>query len=85
MGRVASRPPLSSGPAVTAPSATARPLFSGPAGRALLVLALINLLNYLDRFVVSALAESLKRSELQLSDTQLGLLMTGFVVVYMLA
>lgn len=70
---------------MTAPSATARPLFSGPAGSALLVLALINLLNYLDRFVVSALAESLKRSELQLSDTQLGLLMTGFVVVYMLA
>ena len=63
----------------------ARPLLSGPAGRALLVLALINLLNYLDRFVVSALAESLKRSELALTDTQLGLLMTGFVVVYMLA
>jgi predicted MFS family arabinose efflux permease len=62
-----------------------RPLLYGPAGRALLVLALINLLNYLDRFVVSALAEPLKRSELQLSDTQLGLLMTGFVVVYMLA
>jgi predicted MFS family arabinose efflux permease len=67
------------------PPAAARPLLSGAAGRALLVLALINLLNYLDRFVVSALAESLKRSELALSDTQLGLLMTGFVVVYMLA
>jgi predicted MFS family arabinose efflux permease len=49
------------------------------------VLALINLFNYLDRFVVSALAESLKHSSLALSDTQLGLLMTGFVVVYMLA
>jgi predicted MFS family arabinose efflux permease len=60
-------------------------LFSGAAGRALLVLTLVNLLNYLDRFVVSALAGSLKRSELALSDTQLGLLMTGFVVVYMLA
>jgi MFS family permease len=60
-------------------------LFSGAAGRALLVLTLVNLLNYLDRFVVSALAGSLKRSELALSDTQLGLLMPGFVVVYMLA
>jgi predicted MFS family arabinose efflux permease len=60
-------------------------LLSGPAGRALLVLTLINLFNYLDRFVVSALAETLKRSPLALSDTQLGLLMTGFVVVYMLA
>lgn len=51
---------------------------------ALVTLAFINLLNYLDRFVVSALAESLKRSELGLTDTQLGLLMTGFVLVYML-
>ncbi len=70
---------------MSAPSSTARPLFAGTAGRALLVLTLINLLNYLDRFVVSALAEPLKRSELRLTDTQLGLLMTGFVVVYMLA
>ncbi len=58
------------------------PLLSGTAGGALAVLALVNLLNYLDRFVVSALVESLKRSELALSDTQLGLLMTGFIVVY---
>jgi MFS family permease len=67
------------------PSAAAPSLFSGAAGRALVVLTLINLFNYLDRFVVSALAESLKRSALALTDTQLGLLMTGFVVVYMLA
>jgi predicted MFS family arabinose efflux permease len=52
---------------------------------ALATLAFINLFNYLDRFVVSALAESLKRSELALTDTRLGLLATGFVVVYMLA
>jgi MFS family permease len=50
----------------------------------LAVLTFINLFNYLDRYVVSALAESLKKSELSLSDTQLGLLMTGFVIVYML-
>ncbi|HXO20402.1 MAG TPA: MFS transporter [Thermoanaerobaculia bacterium] len=52
---------------------------------ALAVLTLINLFNYLDRYVVSALVESLKRSELHLSDTQLGSLMTGFILVYMLA
>src|SRR6266496_1366635 len=51
---------------------------------ALAVLTLINLFNYLDRYVVASLVESLKRSELRLSDTQLGSLMTGFVIVYML-
>ena len=60
-----------------------------PAGRAawigLGVLTLINLFNYLDRYVVASLVESLKKSELHLSDTQAGSLMTGFVLVYMLA
>lgn len=50
----------------------------------LAVLTLINLFNYLDRFVISSLLESLKKSELRLSDTQLGLLATGFILVYML-
>jgi MFS transporter, Spinster family, sphingosine-1-phosphate transporter len=72
-------------PAVASQEGSRPSLFSGLAGRALVVLALINLFNYLDRFVVSALVESLKRSELALSDTQAGLLMTGFVIVYMLA
>jgi MFS family permease len=53
--------------------------------RALAVLTLINLFNYLDRWIVAALAESMKHSELQLSDTQLGSLMTGFIIVYMIA
>jgi MFS transporter, Spinster family, sphingosine-1-phosphate transporter len=53
--------------------------------RALAVLTLINLFNYLDRWIVAALAESMKHSELTLSDTQLGSLMTGFLIVYMLA
>jgi len=61
--------------------AEAKPL----ARTALAVLTLINLFNYLDRWIVAALAESMKHSELQLSDTQLGALMTGFIVVYMLA
>jgi MFS family permease len=53
--------------------------------RALAVLTLINLFNYLDRWIVAALAESMKHSELGLSDTQLGSLMTGFIIVYMIA
>ena len=52
---------------------------------ALAVLTLINLFNYLDRWIVAALVESIKHSELQLSDKQIGLLMSGFIVVYLLA
>ena len=51
----------------------------------LFVLTFINLFNYLDRFVVSALLESLRHSELHLSDTELGWLGSGFVLVYMAA
>jgi MFS family permease len=51
---------------------------------ALAVLTLLNLFNYLDRFVLSSLVESLKSSELRLTDTQLGALATGFILVYML-
>jgi MFS family permease len=53
------------------------------AGLALGVLTFINLLNYLDRFVVSALAETLKHSALALSDFKLGSLMTSFLLVYL--
>ncbi len=49
------------------------------------VARVINLFNYLDRWIVAALAESMKLSELRLSDGQLGSLMTGFLIVYMLA
>jgi MFS transporter, Spinster family, sphingosine-1-phosphate transporter len=59
-------------------------LLSGPAGRALAILTAINLLNYLDRYVISALLESL-RAELWLTDARLGSLATVFIVVYMLA
>lgn len=51
------------------------------ARRALVLLTLVNLFNYLDRYVVSALVESL-RLEMSLTDTELGWLMTGFVIVY---
>jgi MFS transporter, Spinster family, sphingosine-1-phosphate transporter len=50
----------------------------------LAVLSFINLFSYLDRYVVSALIESLKHSELGLSDANLGSLMSGFLVVYTL-
>jgi MFS family permease len=51
---------------------------------ALAILTLINMFNYLDRWVVAAVLESIKRSELHPTDTQLGLLGTGFIVVYTL-
>ncbi|MFZ0497766.1 MAG: MFS transporter [Steroidobacteraceae bacterium] len=49
------------------------------------VLTGINLLNYLDRYVVSALLPDLRRAPLYLNDFQLGTLMSGFLVVYTLA
>lgn len=54
------------------------------ARRGLVVLTVINLLNYLDRYVPAALSESLRTSTLRISDTQFGLLTSGFIVVYML-
>lgn len=66
------------------PDAPRARLLEGPAGRALAVLTAINLLNYLDRYVVSALFESL-RADLWLTDTRLGFLATAFIVVYMIA
>ncbi len=70
----------------TAPSSEPAP--SAPAGRAawwaLGVLTFINLFNYLDRYVPAALIESLRHSELHLTDADAGLLMSGFIVVYTL-
>src|SRR5271170_5168750 len=48
------------------------------------VLAFINLLSYLDRYVVAGVLESLKHSNLGLSDANLGFLMSGFLIVYTL-
>src|SRR5262249_25855223 len=48
------------------------------------ILTFINLFNYLDRYVVASLVESLRKSELSLTDAQAGFLVTGFVIVYML-
>jgi MFS transporter, Spinster family, sphingosine-1-phosphate transporter len=50
---------------------------------ALAILTLINLFNYIDRWVVAAVIEPIKKS-LGLSDTQLGVIGAGFIVVYAL-
>lgn len=55
------------------------------AGYTLGVLTLINFLNYVDRWIIAALIESIRKSELHLNDTQLGLIGSGFIIVYMLA
>ena len=65
------------------PSSDAAPDARG-ARYALAILTFINLFNYLDRWVVAAVVESIKKSELALSDTQLGLVGTGFIIVYTL-
>jgi MFS family permease len=54
------------------------------ANAGLAILAFINLFSYLDRYVVSGVLESLKHSNLGLSDANLGSLMSGFLVVYTL-
>jgi MFS transporter, Spinster family, sphingosine-1-phosphate transporter len=64
------------------PAAIDTPAAQRAARYALAILTLINLFNYLDRWVVAAVVESIKKSELHLSDTQLGLVGTGFIVVY---
>ena len=65
-------------------AAGTRKTLIGSARLALVILAFINLFNYLDRYVVSALVESLRRSELRLTDTELGSLMSGFLIVFAL-
>lgn len=50
---------------------------------ALVILTFINMFNYVDRWVVSALIEPIKAA-LGLTDTQLGVIGTGFIVVYAL-
>jgi len=55
--------------------------------RALVVLTLINMFNYIDRWMVPPLFESLKREPIlgHPSDARLGSLMTAFVIVYTVA
>lgn len=65
---------------------SALPRDTARAARAgLWVLTGINLFNYVDRYVVPSLFESLKHSELAPSDKQLGLTMSVFLIVYTVA
>lgn len=57
---------------------------SGSAAYALALLFLVNLLNYLDRQILFALFP-LIQSDLRLTDTQLGLLGSAFMIVYLIA
>lgn len=62
----------------------AKPFARRTAMAVLLVLTTVNFLNYLDRYVLSAVLEGI-RLELSLTDGQSGLLGTVFMVVYMVA
>jgi MFS transporter, Spinster family, sphingosine-1-phosphate transporter len=63
----------------------ARDRIPASAWLALVVLTLINLLNYLDRYIVPAVQESIKRSPIAPTDAQLGFLASAFLIVYMCA
>ncbi len=66
--------------------ANAQPERPGPiySGYALALLAFINILNYLDRNVIFALFDPIKR-DLSLTDTQLGWLASAYVLVFSLS
>ena len=55
------------------------------AGRGLVILTAINLLNYLDRFVPASILPQIKASGIVSTDFELGALAPAFLVVYMLA
>jgi MFS transporter, Spinster family, sphingosine-1-phosphate transporter len=62
--------------------ASTSPKVAGSAIYALSVLTLINLVNYVDRYVVSGIIPDLKAQPLGLSDSQIGFLTTAFMLVY---
>lgn len=66
---------------MTAPPARASRTY---AAYAVVLLALINVINYVDRNIIFVLFEPIKR-DLNLTDTQLGWLASAYVVVYSLA
>src|SRR5690348_17535521 len=59
----------------------ARPLASSIALRSLIVLILVNILNFYDRQVPGALVEPMRR-EFGLSDAQIGWIGTAFTLLY---
>lgn len=67
-----------------ASAATEGPVPRRVAMTGLIVLSLLNLLNYLDRYLISALVEPLK-GEFHIDDVQVGLLASVFLIVYTVA
>ncbi|MFF2550766.1 spinster family MFS transporter [Nocardia sp. NPDC058058] len=63
---------------------TTSPVIPPYAWRLVALLAVANVLNFYDRALPTIVAEDIK-TEFALSDTQLGVLMSGFTVVYALA
>lgn len=68
-------------PSVAAPAA---PTAAPHSGYALFILSLINLVNYLDRYIVTVALPHIQR-DFQLDNAQAGLLGSFFMVVFMLA
>lgn len=66
---------------MTDAAAPPAPIAPGSARNILIVLTFVNLFNYIDRYIVPAIAATLQ-SALDLSHKQIGLLGTGFIVVY---
>ena len=73
-----SHPPAMAAPTTSAPAASRTGYY------ALLILSLINLVNYLDRYIVTVALPYLQR-DFQLTDTESGYLGSLFMLVFMLA
>ncbi|WP_257459824.1 spinster family MFS transporter [Archangium lipolyticum] len=74
---------------MSTPSAVAAPNASAPTAArtsyyALLILSLINLVNYLDRYIVTVALPYIQK-DFQLNNTQSGMLGSFFIIVFMLA
>ena len=70
---------------MNASAAPGAPVTTRTARNVLIVLTFVNLFNYIDRFIVPGLTVSLGKSELHLDRQEIGLLGTGFILVYALA
>src|SRR6201985_3068072 len=66
------------------PGVQSQPLSRGAAYYGLTIVTLLNLLNYIDRYILAAVLPRIQ-SELHLTNSQAGLLATAFLVAYFLA
>jgi MFS transporter, Spinster family, sphingosine-1-phosphate transporter len=66
-------------------SSSLQPIARRLALSGLTALTLVNLLNYLDRYVLSALVPDLERAHMGLTDFRVATLSSGFLIVYMIA